>query len=81
VVPNASALGGAHDVTAVGFFGDLRSGMNHSAIYELEADVVARLGRYAPVRLLGYYDAEMAPALRGKPGALCNARGGAGVAQ
>lgn len=65
VVPSASALAGAHDVTAVGFFGDLRSGMNHSAIYELEADVVARLSRYAPVGLLGYYDAEMAPALHG----------------
>ena len=65
VVPNAPALGGAQDVTAVGFFGDLRPGMNHSAIYQLEADVVARLGRYAPVGLLGYYDAEIAPALHG----------------
>ena len=65
VVPNAPALGGAKDVTVVGFFGDLRPGMNHSAIYQLEADVVARLGRYAPVGLLGYYDAEIAPALHG----------------
>jgi hypothetical protein len=65
VVPSASALASARDVTAVGFFGDLRPGMNHSAIYELEADVVARLGRYAPVGLLGYYDAELAPALHG----------------
>jgi len=54
VVPNAPALGGAQDVTVVGFFGDLRPGMNHSAIYELEADVVARLGRYAAVGLLDY---------------------------
>jgi hypothetical protein len=65
VVPNAPALAGAHDVTVVGFFGDLRPGMNHAAIYQLEADVVARLGRYAPVGLLGYYDAEIAPALHG----------------
>ena len=65
VVPNAPALGGAQDVTVVGFFGDQRPGMNHSAIYQLEADVVARLGRYAPVGLLGYYDAEIAPALHG----------------
>jgi hypothetical protein len=65
VVPNAPALAGAHDVTAVGFFGDLRSGMNHAAIYQLEADVVARLGRYAGVGLLGYYDAELAPAVHG----------------
>ena len=65
VVPDAPALARAHDVTAVGFFGDLRSGMNHSAIYKLEADVVARLGHYAPAGLLGYYDAEIAPGLHG----------------
>jgi hypothetical protein len=39
--------------------------MNHAAIYELEAEVVAGLGRYAAVGLLGYYDAEIAPALHG----------------
>jgi hypothetical protein len=65
VVPSAPALAGAHDVTVVGFFGDLRPGMDHSAIYQLEADVVARLERYAPAGLLGYYDAELAPALHG----------------
>jgi hypothetical protein len=65
VVPSAPALAGAHDVIAVGFFGDLRPGMNHAAIYQLEADVVARLERYAGVGLLGYYDAEIAPALHG----------------
>jgi hypothetical protein len=65
VVPDAPALRGAREVTAVGFFGDLRPGMNHSAIYDLEAEVVARLGRYAPAGLLGYYDAEIAPALHG----------------
>jgi hypothetical protein len=65
VIPDALALGGAHDVTVVGFFGDLRPGIDHSAIYQLEADVVARLGRYAAAGLLGYYDAEIAPALHG----------------
>jgi hypothetical protein len=65
VVPDAPALDRAQDVTAVGFFGDLRPRMDHSGIYELEADVVAGLGRYAPVGLLGYYDAELAPALHG----------------
>jgi hypothetical protein len=65
VVPNTPALGGARDVTAVGFFGDQRPGMDHTAIYELEADVVARLGHYAPVGLLAYYDAEIAPATHG----------------
>jgi hypothetical protein len=65
VVPDAPALDGAQDVTVVGFFGELRPAMNHSPIYELEADVVARLRRYAPVGLLGYYDAEIARALHG----------------
>jgi hypothetical protein len=65
VVPDAPALRRAQDVTVVGFFGDQRPGMDHSAIYQLEADVVARLGRYASVGLLGYYDAEIAPALHG----------------
>ena len=65
LVPDAPALGDAEDVTVVGFFGDQRPGMDHSAIYQLEADVVARLGRYAPIGLLGYYDAEIAPALHG----------------
>jgi hypothetical protein len=65
VVPDVPALCAAYDATVVGFFGDQRPGMDHSAIYQLEADVVARLGRYAPVGLLGYYDAEIAPALHG----------------
>jgi hypothetical protein len=65
VVPSVPALGGAEDVTVVGFFGDQRPGMNHAALYQLEADVVAGLGRYAAVGLLGYYDAEIAPAVHG----------------
>ena len=65
VVPSVPALNGAHDVTAVGFFGDQRPGMDHAALYQLEADVVAGLGRYASVGLLGYYDAEIAPAVHG----------------
>ena len=65
VVPNTPALGGAQDVTVVGFFGVLRPDMSHSSIYKLEADVVAGLGHYASVGLLGYYDAEIAPALHG----------------
>ena len=65
MVPSAPALAGAHDVTVAGFFGDLRPGMNHAAIYQLEAEVVARLGRYAGVGLLGYYDAELARGVHG----------------
>ena len=59
VVPRTPALLAAREVTAVGFFGDLRPGMDHAAIYQLEADVVGRLPRYAAAGLLAYYDAEL----------------------
>jgi hypothetical protein len=59
VVPRPAALLAARDVSAVGFFGNLRHGVDHAAIYQLEAEIVARLQRYAPAGLLGYYDAEL----------------------
>jgi hypothetical protein len=65
VVPRPRALLGAHRVTAVGFFGDLRPGVDHAAIYQLEADIVARLPRYAAAGLLAYYDAELERGVHG----------------
>jgi hypothetical protein len=59
VVPRTRALLAARQVTVVGFFGDLRLGVNHAAIYQLEADIVGRLPRYAAAGLLAYYDAEL----------------------
>ena len=59
VVPRTSALLAAHQVTAVGFFGDLRPAVDHAAIFQLEAEVVGRLPRYAAAGLLAYYDAEL----------------------
>jgi hypothetical protein len=59
VVPRTSALLAARQVTAVGFFGDLRPGVDHAAIYQLEAEIVGRLPRYAAAGLLAYYDAEL----------------------
>src|SRR4029077_1938084 len=59
VVPRTSALLAAHHVTAVGFFGDLRPAVDHAAIFQLEAEVVGRLPRYAAAGLLAYYDAEL----------------------
>jgi hypothetical protein len=59
VVPRACALLAAHQVTAVGFFGDLRPQVDHAAIYQLEADIVGRLPGYATAGLLAYYDAEL----------------------
>jgi hypothetical protein len=65
VVPGACALLAAGQVTAVGFFGDLRPGVDHGPIYQLEADIVGRLGRYAAAGLLAYYDAELERGVHG----------------
>jgi hypothetical protein len=65
VVPRPSALRNAREVTPVGFFGDLRPEMDHAAIYQLEAEVVERLSRYAGDGLLSYYDAELEPGIHG----------------
>lgn len=65
VVPRTAALLAAHQVTAVGFFGDLRPAVDHAAIYQLEAEVVGRLPRYATAGLLAYYDAELDPGVHG----------------
>jgi hypothetical protein len=65
VVPRTSALLAARQVTAVGFFGDLRPGVDHAAIYQLEAEIVGRLARYAEAGLLSYYDAELDPGVHG----------------
>ena len=65
VVPRPCALLAAGQVTAVGFFGDLRPGVGHGPIYQLEADIVGRLGRYAAAGLLAYYDAELERGVHG----------------
>lgn len=59
VVPGTAALRAARQVTAVGFFGDLRPGVDHGPVYQLEASLVGRLPRYAAAGLLAYYDAEL----------------------
>jgi len=65
VVPGTCALLTARRVTAVGFFGDLRLGVDHGPIYQLEADIVGRLPRYAAAGLLAYYDAELERGVHG----------------
>jgi hypothetical protein len=59
VVPGTAALQAARQITAVGFFGDLRPGVDHGPVYQLEASLVGRLPRYAAAGLLAYYDAEL----------------------
>lgn len=65
VVPRTCALLAARQVTAVGFFGDLRPGVDHGPIYRLEAEIVGRLPRYAAGGLLAYYDAELERGVHG----------------
>ena len=65
VVPRTCALRAAHQVTAVGFFGDLRPEVDHGPIYQLEADIIGRLPRYAAAGLLAYYDAELERGMHG----------------
>jgi len=65
VVPRTCALLAARQVTAVGFFGDLRPEVNHGPIYQLEADIVGRLPRYAAAGLLAYYDDELERGMHG----------------
>jgi len=59
VVPDTRALVAASDVTAVGFFGSPREDVDHSVLFELEEELVARMHAYAGMGLLSYYDVEM----------------------
>jgi hypothetical protein len=58
VVPDRRALLQASGLTAVGFFGRPRKGVDHTVLYELEDELVTRLADYAAVGLLSYYDIE-----------------------
>ncbi len=58
VVPDRHALLQASGLTAVGFFGRPRESVDHTVLYELEDELVARMPNYAAVGLLSYYDVE-----------------------
>ena len=58
VVPDTRALVEACGLTAVGFFGRPRDDVDHAVLFELEDELVARMGDYAAVGLLSYYDIE-----------------------
>jgi hypothetical protein len=59
VVPDRRALLQASGLTAVGFFGRPREGVDHTVLYDLEDELVNRMGDYAAVGLLSYYDIEL----------------------
>ena len=60
VVPDTVALAAASDVTAIGFFGKARESVDHSVLFGLEEELVARMPAYSEAGLLSYYDVELA---------------------
>ena len=56
IVPDWAALVAATDVTAVGFFGQLRRGVDHAILFDLEATLADTFASYAALGLLSYYD-------------------------
>jgi hypothetical protein len=55
-VPDGRALLAARDVTAVGFFGHLREGVDHALLFEHERRIARAFPRYAPLGFLSYFD-------------------------
>ncbi len=56
VVPDWAALVAARDVTAVGFFGQLRRGIDHAILFDLEAKLADTFASFAKLGLLSYHD-------------------------
>lgn len=59
VVPDSRALLEADGLTAVGFFGHPRDGVDHTILFELEDELVAGMDAYADAGLVTYYDVEL----------------------
>ncbi len=55
-VPDGRALLRARDITAVGFFGQLREGVDHAVLFEHERRIAATFPHYAPLGFLSYLD-------------------------
>jgi hypothetical protein len=59
VVPVTRALLEADGLTAVGFFGEPRDGVDHGVLFDLEDELVGGMEAYAGAGLLTYYDVEL----------------------
>lgn len=59
VVPDTRTLAEARDFTAIGFFSRPRRGVDHGVLFELEDELVGRMGTYGAAGLLSYYDVEL----------------------
>ena len=55
-VPDGRALLVARDVTAVGFFGQLRAGVDHAVLFEHERRIAQTFPAFAPLGFLSYFD-------------------------
>lgn len=55
-VPDGKALLAARDVTAVGFFGQLREGVDHEVLFEHEHRIAQAFPAFAPLGFLSYFD-------------------------
>ena len=55
-VPDGRALLAARDVTAVGFFGTLREGVDHTVLFAYERSIAQTFPEYAPAGFLSYFD-------------------------
>lgn len=59
VVPDTRALLEASDPVVVGFFGRPRADADPTVLFELEDELVGRMGGHAATGLLSYYDVEL----------------------
>lgn len=55
-VPDGRALLRARDVTAVGFFGELRAGVDHAELFDHEHAIARTFPEFAPDGFLSYFD-------------------------
>lgn len=55
-VPDGRALLRARDVTAVGFFGELRAGVDHAVLFEHERAITRTFPDFALLGFLSYFD-------------------------
>ena len=55
-VPDGRALLASRDVTAVGFFGLLRPGVDHAVLFEHERAIARTFPVFAPLGFLSYFD-------------------------
>jgi hypothetical protein len=59
VVPDTRNLLGSDGLTAIGFFGNPRPGVDHGLLFQLEDELVSGMSAYADAGLLAYYDVEL----------------------